>query len=169
MLLGAASPAVALVYVPTEVPAPGDGSSDARAINDSAQVAGTADVGGGVEHAVRFDAGTGVLADLGTLGGSDSSGWGVNAAGEVTGTARIWGSTVPCAPFDGAPGPACSTPVQSPTTCSGGTSMPPARWWARSRVPSIGPCSGLVSFWWFGLAGLLHHPSPVTEMLLEDR
>lgn len=108
MLLGRASPAAALVYVPTEIPAPGGGSIDARSINEVGQVAGTADVGGGVEHAVRFDAAPGVLADLGTLGGSDSSGWGVNAAGEAAGTARIsgvdgplraWGRRPPCPPI----------------------------------------------------------------------
>ena len=62
----------------------GNSNSNSNAINDTGQVAGYSDFGGG-QHAVRWD-GT-VATDLGTLGGDSSVGFAINAAGEVVGTA----------------------------------------------------------------------------------
>jgi probable HAF family extracellular repeat protein len=64
-------------------------NSFGRAINDAGQVAGYGDPAGGSDyHAFRYT-GTpgsgGAMADLGTLGGLESHGWGINNAGQVTG------------------------------------------------------------------------------------
>jgi probable HAF family extracellular repeat protein len=60
----------------------------ARAINDSGEAVGLAELTGninGVVHAFNFTTGT----DLGTLGGTSSAAYGINASGQVVGYAAI--------------------------------------------------------------------------------
>jgi probable HAF family extracellular repeat protein len=80
-----ASAAVATIYDL------GDTISVGSAINASGQFAGSNN-----GHAFRYTGtpGSGVLDDLGTLGGASSSSNGINASGQVAGTSRINGSTL---------------------------------------------------------------------------
>jgi probable HAF family extracellular repeat protein len=73
---------------------PGYMNSRAAAINSTGQVAGSGnsatavDIEGmPVQHALLFSAGT--IADLGTLGGSDSAATGINSAGQIAGWSEI--------------------------------------------------------------------------------
>jgi probable HAF family extracellular repeat protein len=68
---------------------PGFVNSSGQAVNASGQVAGRADIPGGVEHAFLSGPGGGPLQDLGTLGGTNSLANGVNDSGQVAGTAAI--------------------------------------------------------------------------------
>lgn len=66
----------------------GGSGSDARSINDTGQIAGSAQTGNGAYwHAVRYS--NGGITDLGTLGGSSSSGLGIDQTGRVVGSAQI--------------------------------------------------------------------------------
>jgi probable HAF family extracellular repeat protein len=61
------------------------GDSDAAAINDRGQVAGTSGLGNGFAHAFLVD---GAMVDLGDLGGGFSSASAINASGHVAGTSN---------------------------------------------------------------------------------
>ncbi len=79
-------------------------ASRATSINNVGQVTGTAQISGGTylgddpweidyiaaSHAFRYSNGT--MLDLGTLGGTESSGNGINDSGTVVGAAEIAGS-----------------------------------------------------------------------------
>jgi probable HAF family extracellular repeat protein len=69
---------------------PGSYESAALAVNDLAQVVGWYTLAsGGSAHAVLWDTGTGVVRDLGDLGGDFSSACAVNDLGQAVGTARL--------------------------------------------------------------------------------
>ena len=67
-----------------------EGSAGAVAINNTGQVVGASVAPGFVTHAVLWSA-TGVIQDLGTLGGSNSIAIDINAAGQVIGSSQITG------------------------------------------------------------------------------
>jgi probable HAF family extracellular repeat protein len=78
-----------LDYTLTDLGSLGGRTCDARAINDSTEVAGyswTTDITQGV-HAFFWK--NGVMSDLGTLGGPGSSAWGMNNAGQVVGISDL--------------------------------------------------------------------------------
>src|SRR5262249_51540200 len=78
----------------------GGSSSEARAVNDSGQVAGFSQLRGNVaEHAFLYD-GTAML-DLGTLGGPSSPAFGMNSSGLVVGYAVTAGRDVHAFVSDG--------------------------------------------------------------------
>ncbi len=67
------------------------GFSNAYAINDSGQVAGSSVTGSGYSHAfITGPNGVG-MSDLGTLGGDYSDAYGINASGQVVGTSLLPG------------------------------------------------------------------------------
>ena len=72
---------------PTYLSGLGGTSTQAFSINDTAQVAGTAQRADGQYHAVRWTGTT--PTDLGTLGGTTSYGWGINESGDVTGVSLL--------------------------------------------------------------------------------
>ncbi len=61
-------------------------NSNAKAINNSGQVAGWSDITYGNQHAVEWNNGT--ITDLGSLGGNFASANGINNAGQVVGEAN---------------------------------------------------------------------------------
>jgi probable HAF family extracellular repeat protein len=81
---------VAFVYqngTYTTLPTLGGNSGGARDINNSGLVTGNAALpGNSTSHAFRYDPASGVMSDLGTLGGSNSTGYAINANGWVVGT-----------------------------------------------------------------------------------
>lgn len=63
------------------------GVSRGNAINAAGDVVGLSDAASGAQHAFRWTSATGVMTDLGTLGGTGSEALGINAAGQVVGRA----------------------------------------------------------------------------------
>lgn len=85
-LLSAGSAAAA---APTGRPAPSAtvASSVANAINNRAEIVGTATTPSGVRHAMLWRT-DGVVDDLGTLGGATSAAYGINDLGEIVGVSE---------------------------------------------------------------------------------
>lgn len=69
----------------------GGRTSEAHAINQSGQVAGTADTADGRQHAFLFS--NDQMRDLGTLGGRQSEGFGINDTGDVVGGSDVTART----------------------------------------------------------------------------
>jgi probable HAF family extracellular repeat protein len=68
----------------------GGSDSEAMAINDSGQIAGSSRHSGNAQrHAFLYNGG--VMTDLGTLGGTSSEAVAINASGQVVGTAKTVG------------------------------------------------------------------------------
>lgn len=68
---------------------PSGGESYAEAINDAAQVVGQYTVSNGVARAFRYQ--SGIMTNLGTLGGSSSVAYGINTSGKVAGESQTSG------------------------------------------------------------------------------
>ena len=85
--------AVGTSLVPLPILAGADpaGNAGAVAINDAGQIVGYSPAPGGFPHAVLWSA-AGVIQDLGTLGGTNSSAIDVNASGQVIGSSQIAGN-----------------------------------------------------------------------------
>lgn len=62
-------------------------NSSANGINAAGQIVGRSDTSAGTNHAVRWD--SGVISDLGTLGGNNSSASAINDAGKIVGSANL--------------------------------------------------------------------------------
>ena len=69
----------------------GGSNSYAYGINDSAEVVGAAEIGGGFVYVHAFLYTNGTMTDLGTLGGDESQANGINNSGQITGWAEIPG------------------------------------------------------------------------------
>src|SRR6478609_5343821 len=82
-----ATGALADVGRPRQLGTLGGNNSNARAINNSGQIAGDADTADGAVHAFLFERGH--MRDLGTLGGDLAFGQGINDRGQVVGVSII--------------------------------------------------------------------------------
>ena len=84
--------ATAFSATPLSILAGGDpeGDADAVAINDAGQTVGRSPASGFARHAVLWSA-TGVIQDLGTLGGTNSQAIDINGSAQVIGSSQIAG------------------------------------------------------------------------------
>ncbi len=83
------------IYNVVDLGSLGGSFSQARAVNDSGEITGVADVTGNSAYhtALWTNAASGAV-DLGTLGGTSSQAYGINSSGQVVGTANLTGDTV---------------------------------------------------------------------------
>src|SRR5262245_40151193 len=85
---GSAAPGGYVIRDLGTLPGGGQGSSFPNAINARGQIAGTSGTASDTAHSFLWDPATGVMTDLGTLGGEFSSTGDMNDAGTIVGTSE---------------------------------------------------------------------------------